>query len=86
MSVPLVFNIIPLDDDGGRQDCDLPPARQQRHRSAAWLAYVCRFYPTDEIPLKLRGCHAQNCLLSMKALIATAAICLSAPTAAAENR
>ena len=86
MSVPLVFNIIPLDEDGGRQDCNLPPARQQRRHRAARQVSVRTFYPTDEIALKLRRCHAQLCLLSMKALLATAAIWLSAPTVAAENR
>jgi len=85
MSVPQVFNIIPLDNDGGRQDCNLSPARQQRHHRAARRAYVCTFYPTDEVPLRLRGYHAQICLLSMTALLATAAIWLSAPTVAAEN-
>ncbi len=81
-----MFNIFPLDDDGGRQDGSLPPAREQRHCRVARLVYVCAFCPTAEIRLKLRSCHARIRLLSLITVLTTAAIWLSAPTVAAVNR
>ena len=86
MSVPLVFNTIPLAEDGGRQNCNLPPAREQRHYSAAPLVYVHTIYRTDEIRLKLQICGTQIRLPSLIAKLTTAAMWLSAPTVATENR
>jgi hypothetical protein len=86
MSVPLVFNINEFDDDGDRQNRGLLPARDQRHRSTAPLMYVKIFKRTDEIRLELQICGAQIRLPSLIATLTTAAMWLSAPTVAAENR